>query len=178
MPIRFLEAGTPLEVNVPTSRHRFLECRYRQLGHSGRRRSAAEWGRRSVFHSQCIDPQAARCDSLVAVEAGVGRRSGINHGEIGSELEEPIIPGLNCRVNNTRVKFEPWCFCDWHIGTVRASLSCSTLPKWINSMRQFGQRPPGDSASPVSQCVRAVLPTPLCPTKPMCGLQRHETGQP
>ena len=113
----------------------------------------------------------------MTVEAGIGRSGGINHSEIGLELEDRIIPGLNYRVNNTRVKFEPWCFCDWRIATVRASLSCSTLPKWINSMGQFGQRPPGGSASSVSQCVRAVLSTPLCPTKPMCGLQRHETGQ-
>jgi hypothetical protein len=56
----------------------------------------------------------------VAVEAGVGRYSGISHGEIGLELDEPIIPGLNYRVNNTRVKFEPWCFCDWHIVTANS----------------------------------------------------------
>jgi len=85
----------------------------------------------------------------MAVEAGIGKSSGINHGEIGFELDESILPGLNYCVNNTRVKFELWYFCDWHIGTARASLSCSTLPKWINSMRQFGQRPPGDFASPV-----------------------------
>jgi hypothetical protein len=42
----------------------------------------------------------------VAVEAGVGRCSGINHSEIGLELEDRIIPGLNFCVNNTRVKFD------------------------------------------------------------------------
>jgi hypothetical protein len=87
-----------------------------------------------MFHSQYIDRQAARGDALVAVEAGVGRSSGINHGDIGFELDKPIIPGLNCRVNNTRVKFEPWCFYDWHIGTARASLSCSTLVASRNSI--------------------------------------------
>ena len=73
-----------------------------------------------MFHSQCVDLQAARCDSLVAIEAGVGRRSGINHGEIWLELDEPIIPGLNYCVNNTRVKLMTWCFCDWRIGTAKA----------------------------------------------------------
>jgi hypothetical protein len=53
----------------------------------------------------------------VAVEAGIGRRSGIDHGESGLELDERIIPGLNYAVNNTRVKLEPWCFRDWRIGT-------------------------------------------------------------
>lgn len=40
----------------------------------------------------------------MAVEAGIGRSSGINHSEIGLELDERIIPGLNGSVNNTRVK--------------------------------------------------------------------------
>jgi hypothetical protein len=57
-----------------------------------------EWtgyvGRQSVFHSRCIDRQAARGDALVAVETGIGR-SGINHSEIVLELDERIIPGLN-----------------------------------------------------------------------------------
>lgn len=48
-----------------------------------------------MFHSQSIDRQAATGDALVAVEAGVGRSRGISHGEIGSELDERIIPGLN-----------------------------------------------------------------------------------
>ena len=39
------------------------------------------------------------------LEAGVGGSSGINHGEVGFELEESIIPGLNYLVNSTRVKF-------------------------------------------------------------------------
>ena len=57
-----------------------------------------------MFHSQCIDRQAARGDTLVAVETGVGRSSGINHSEISLELEDRIIPGLNLNVNNTRIK--------------------------------------------------------------------------
>lgn len=57
-----------------------------------------------MFHSQCIDRQAARGDALVAVEAGIGRTSGINHSKVSLELDEVIIPGLNCRVNNTRIK--------------------------------------------------------------------------
>jgi hypothetical protein len=46
----------------------------------------------------------AKGDTLMAVEAGVGRSSGINLSEIGLELEDRIIPGLNYLVNNTRIK--------------------------------------------------------------------------
>ena len=55
-----------------------------------------------------------------AGKAGVGRSSGINHGEICLELDGRIIPGLNCYVNNTRVKMWPLCICDWRIGTAKA----------------------------------------------------------
>ncbi len=58
-----------------------------------------------MFYSQCIDRQTARGDALVAVEAGIGRSSGNSHSEFEFELDGSIIPGLNCRVNITRVKF-------------------------------------------------------------------------
>jgi hypothetical protein len=86
-----------------------------------------------VFYSQCIDRQAARGEALVAVEAGVGRRSGINHGEIWLELlDETIIPGLNFHVNNTRVKLEPNCFFDWRIGIARGVDAKAQSPSRAN----------------------------------------------
>jgi hypothetical protein len=71
----------------------------------GQQRTGHIGGKRG-FYSQRIDRQAARGDALVAIEAGIGRSSGINHSEIGLELEDRIIPGLNLRVNNTRMKID------------------------------------------------------------------------
>ena len=90
MPIRFLEAGTPLVANVQhlgTASSNVNFYNLASLVAEGQQRTGYA-GRQSLFHRQCTDRQAARGDALVAVEAGVGRCSGISHCEIGLELDE------------------------------------------------------------------------------------------
>ena len=78
----------------------------------------------------------------MAVEAGVGRCSVVSHGEIGLELDEPIIPGYKYLVNNIRVNL---C----HGGSVTGA---PALP-WVES--PIWRKAMGQKETAVSELVRS-----------------------